>query len=61
MPSAFNGLAGLTASAGDAASDTGKPQAAAASDEAAGEQDVDDADQDAERFYRSLARTSARV
>ena len=61
VPSAFNGLAGLTADPGDAAADTGQPQAAAASDDAGRAQDVDDADQDAERFYRSLARTSARV
>ncbi len=64
VPSAFNGLAGLTtpaATPADAPSETNGSPATAASDETASDQDVDDADQDAERFYRSLARTSARV
>jgi cytoskeletal protein CcmA (bactofilin family) len=64
VPSAFNGLAGLTSPAAtpaDASSETNPSPATVAQDEAAGDQEVDDADQDAERFYRSLARTSARV
>jgi cytoskeletal protein CcmA (bactofilin family) len=64
VPSAFNGLAGLTTPAttpADAPSETNASPATAARDETDSDRDVDDADQDAERFYRSLARTSARV
>jgi cytoskeletal protein CcmA (bactofilin family) len=61
VPPAFGGLADLTGgveTGAKPAADAGSPDAAAADREAA---PGDDGDQDAERFYRSLARTSARA
>lgn len=61
VPPAFNGLAGLTAASTQAAAQSPEPTAADRLDESPGDETVDDADQDAERFYRALTRTSARV
>lgn len=61
VPPAFNGLAGLTAASTHAAAHSPEPTAADRLDESPGDETVDDADQDAERFYRALTRTSARV
>jgi cytoskeletal protein CcmA (bactofilin family) len=61
VPPAFNGLAGLTAARTQAAAHSPESTAADRLDESPGDETVDDADQDAERFYRALTRTSARV
>lgn len=61
MPPAFNGLGGLTGPAGEPATDTGAADTTAVQADAAADDPAEDADQDAERFYRSLARTSARA
>jgi cytoskeletal protein CcmA (bactofilin family) len=61
VPPAFNGLAGLTAASTQAAAHSPESTAADRLDESPGDETVDDADQDAERFYRALTRTSARV
>ena len=61
VPTAFNGLAGLTAASTDAPSQSADTTAGDGRDESPSDDTADDADQDAERFYRALARTSARV
>lgn len=61
VPTAFNGLAGLTAASTDAPSQSADTPAADGRDAGSGDDALDDADQDAERFYRALARTGARV
>jgi cytoskeletal protein CcmA (bactofilin family) len=61
VPTAFNGLAGLTAASTDAPSQSADTPAGDGRDAGPSDDTVDDADQDAERFYRALTRTSARV
>jgi cytoskeletal protein CcmA (bactofilin family) len=61
VPTAFNGLAGLTAASTDAPSQSADTPVGDGRDAGPSDDTVDDADQDAERFYRALTRTSARV
>jgi cytoskeletal protein CcmA (bactofilin family) len=56
VPPAFSGLKDLNGGKSEVADET-----AAAEDDSSAHEPADDGDQDAERFYRSLARTSARV